>query len=60
MAEVLSFDRGRARDIELLNLTRRGGALQVACNIKWKRRYIESARNPSDYDSRLVDRHQLR
>eukprot|EP00974_Lingulodinium_polyedra_P056450 5429596-Lingulodinium_polyedra.AAC.1 len=32
LADVLSFDRGRSRDIELLNLKRR-----AACDIKWKR-----------------------
>ena len=54
MAELLSFDRGRARDYELLGLVRRGCAIQIACNIRWSRRYVETDRNVSDADSRVI------
>ena len=52
LAEVLVAERGRARDRGLLSLARQAAAHQVAANIGWKRRYVETDRNPSDKDSR--------
>jgi len=60
LPEVLSFDRGRAKDWELLSLVRRGCAYQVGANIRWCRRYVESGRNPSDADSGIACRGGLR
>lgn len=60
LAEVLSFDRGRARDPELLGLCRRAAAVQLATGIGWCRRYIETGRNPSDTDSRRTEELGLR
>lgn len=51
LAEVLAFDRGRARDVELLALARRAAGLQLVMGMRWHRRYIETARNPSGRDS---------
>ena len=53
LAEVLASDRGRARDLELLGIIRRACSFQVACDIRWARRYISTDRNISDADSRL-------
>eukprot|EP00972_Heterocapsa_arctica_P001072 151169-Heterocapsa_arctica.AAC.1 len=51
LSETLANDRGRARDRELLAIVRRGAAIQLACGIGWRRRYVETQRNPSDEDS---------
>ena len=60
MAALLSLDRGRARDWELRQLTRVSAARQLACEIRPFNRYVETARNPSDYDSRATERKQVR
>lgn len=52
MAEVLVMEKGRAKERGLLRQAREAAALQVAANIGWRRRYVESARNPSDAASR--------
>ena len=56
LAETLAFDRGRAKDWELLALVRKGSAFQLGADLRWARRYIETKRNPSDADSRIADR----
>ena len=53
LSALMAFDKGRAQDLSLLSLCRRAGALQFACEIRWHLRYVESARNPSDKDSRV-------
>ena len=60
VSEVLSQERGRACDHALNAVCRRAAALRLACGFQWLRRYCESARNPSDHDSRLADRGGLR
>eukprot|EP00435_Cladocopium_sp_Y103_P018992 s1272_g4.t1 len=52
LSAIMAYDKGRARDLSLLSLCRRAGALQLACEIRWHLRFVESARNPSDKDSR--------
>ena len=47
LAAVCAFDKGRAKDLSLLALCRRAGALQICTRIRWHLRYVESARNPS-------------
>ena len=56
LSEVLSFERGRSRDYGLNALARRACAYQISMNVRWRRRYIETAWNASDADSRLADR----
>ena len=56
MAEVLSFERGRPRDHGLNAYCRQAAGLQIALNVRWRRRYVETDRNASDCDSRLADR----
>lgn len=41
LAEVLAFDRSRARDWELFSLVRLGCAHQVTADIRWVRRCVE-------------------
>ena len=60
MGEVLSHDRGRARDRGLNAVCRRSAAHRLALNLCWNRRYVETGRNPSDADSRLAERGVLR
>ena len=59
LAEVLSFERGRARDHGLNAYCRQAAGLQIALNCRWRRRYVETDRNASDHDSRLADRANL-
>lgn len=59
-AEVLSHDRGRARDHGLNALCTRAAAFQLGCGMQWRRRYCKTDRNPSDGDSRLADRGLLK
>lgn len=56
LAEVLSQERGSARSWELNAMCRVAVSLDVACSVRWACRYVESARNPSDRDSRVADR----
>ena len=52
LAEVLSFERGRATDRCLNSLCRQSLSLQLASGIEWRRRYVETKRDISDKDSR--------
>ena len=52
MAEVLSTEKGRAVDVGLGSVCRRSAAVQVATGIRWRRRYVDTARNVSDGGSR--------
>ena len=54
LSEILAFDRGRAKDRELLSLCRRAAAIQCGTGTRWHRRYVETERNPADKDSRLT------
>ena len=55
MPDVCAFDKGRSKDFRLLALCRRAAALQLGCRIRWRLRYVETGRNPSDKGSRLWD-----
>jgi hypothetical protein len=52
MAEIMVMEKGRAKEWGLLGQAREAAALQVAAHIGWRRRYVETDRNPSDKDSR--------
>ena len=56
LGEVLASESGRARCHELNTGCRRSFAIQLQTGINWRRRYLESARNPSDCDSRLANK----
>jgi len=60
MGEVVANDRGRGRDKAVNALCRRGAAIRLGACVDWPRRYIDTARNPSDSDSRIADRGGLR
>ena len=45
-------EKGRAKEWGLLGQAREAAALQVAAHVGWRRRYVETDRNPSDKDSR--------
>ena len=57
---ILAFDKGRSSDRAMLALTRRSCALQLATEILWRLRHVESQRNPDDRGSRMADRGLLR
>lgn len=50
---VHSANKGRCTDHALLNLVRRGGAIQIAKRLRVRWRYIESDRNSADRPSRV-------
>ncbi|CAK9088616.1 Uncharacterized protein SCF082_LOCUS41845 [Durusdinium trenchii] len=53
LSATCAFDKGRAKDLALLVLCRKAAAIQIGTAIRWHLRYVESARNPSDRDSRV-------
>ena len=55
-SEVLSEERGRAKDHGPNAICRRAAAIRLGCGVRWLRRYCDTGRNPSDADSRLADR----
>ena len=59
LSSLLAFERGRARDWGLRRLTRMSAARQIGCELQQLHRYSESDRNPTDYDSRAVERGDL-
>ena len=60
MGEVVANDRGRGRDKAVNALCRRSAAIRLGACVDWPRRYVDTARNPSDADSRIADRGGLR
>ena len=60
LSELLAFERGRATNWALRQLTRVAAARQIGCEIDHHHRYVESARNTTDYDSRATERGEVR
>jgi len=54
MGEVLATEKGRATDPVLNAQCRRAAGLQVSAGIRWRRRHVETQRNPTDRGSRLA------
>ena len=54
LSEILASEKGLAADPALRSLLQRALAFTLGPEIRWYRRYVESARNPSDADSRWV------
>jgi hypothetical protein len=52
LAEICASEKGRSDDPALRRLLQRALAYTIGPELQWYRRYAESARNPSDYDSR--------
>jgi len=59
MGSLLSFDRGRCSDWGYLLLCRRQAARTIATGLRPHWRYVETDRNPTDWDSRAVERGEL-
>jgi hypothetical protein len=59
LSACLAFEKGRCRDPVLRSLCRRAAAYQLSCDITWRHRYVDAKRNPTDEDSRQVDRGEL-
>jgi hypothetical protein len=55
LSEILASEKGRARCKEFNSMCRKACAIQLSCNISWRRHYIESPRNHADEGSRLAD-----
>eukprot|EP00959_Pyramimonas_sp_CCMP1952_P072944 1524269-Pyramimonas_sp.AAC.1 len=59
MSELLAQERGHACNYALNSCCREAAAWQVAAGVDWRRRCVDTDRNPSDKDSRLGDRGKL-
>ncbi|CAK0814522.1 unnamed protein product, partial [Prorocentrum cordatum] len=59
LSALLAFMKGRAADFWLRLLARQAAALAIGAEIAWHLRYIESARNCTDCDSRAADRGEV-
>ena len=60
MPAALSFEKGRSRDPALRSLVARSAACSLGCRLRWRHRYIETARNATDYDYRAADRGEIK
>ena len=56
LSELCASEKGRASDRALRVLLQHALAYTLGPEVRWKRRYVESARNPSDHDSREIYR----
>ena len=54
LADITACEKGRAKDAQLRWILRQSLAYSLATEIRWKRRFAESERNPSDADSRRL------
>ena len=55
LSEILATDKGRSQDPVLNALLRIRAGLCVSSGIEWRRRHVETKRNPTDRGSRLAD-----
>jgi hypothetical protein len=60
MSEVLSREKGRARNKELNFQCGEICAVQLSVGISWRRRHVETQRNPADLGSQKADAGLLR
>ena len=60
MSSPLSFEKGRARDWGFRQLTRVSAAQSIVYELDQRHCYAETDRNPSDRDSRAVERGEVR
>ncbi|CAK0847888.1 unnamed protein product, partial [Prorocentrum cordatum] len=59
LSSVLSFEKDRASNRELLAQCRRAGALQLGAEITWRVRRVPGCVNVADWGSRAADCHEL-
>ena len=59
LSAACAFDRGRSRDRGLAALVCQAAAYCLGCEMRWCQRYVRSADNPTDDDSRAADRGEL-
>ncbi|CAK0806818.1 unnamed protein product, partial [Prorocentrum cordatum] len=59
LSSVLSFEKGRASNRELLAQCRRAGALQLGAEITRRVRHVPGCVNVADWGSRAADRREL-
>ena len=53
------MEKGRSPDPVLNALCRRSAGLQLGSGIRWRRRHLETTRNPTDRGSRMATRGEL-
>ena len=59
LSVVLAFEKGRSHSPALNRLCRISASLQLAANVFWKLRHIESPRNVADTPSRWFEKNRL-
>ena len=59
LSEILASDKGRSSDPVTNAQLRRAAGLTAAAGISWRRRHIETGRNPTDKGSRIADDGEL-
>ena len=59
LSEILASDKGRSSDPVTNAQLRRAAGLTAAAGISWRRRHIETGRNPTDQGSRIADDGEL-
>ena len=59
LSVVLAFEKGRSQSPALNRLCRISASLQIAANVFWKLRHIESPRNVADTPSRMFEKNRL-
>ena len=56
LPEICACEKGRCRDPALRSVVCQALAVTMATEIRWRRRHVDSLRNPSDKDSRIRHR----
>ena len=56
LAALCALERGRSSSFPLSKVCRSACAYQMACDLRWRLRHIETMRNPADKDSRFHER----
>ena len=59
LSEILASHKGRSSDPVANAQLRRAAGLTAAAGIFWRRRHIETGRNPTDKGSRVADEGEL-
>ena len=60
LSAVCAFEKGRAVSRDLLSQCRRAASLQLACEIRWRQRHVDTKRNVADRMSRAADRKEIK
>ena len=60
LSAVCACETGRAVSRDLLSQCRQAASLQLACEIRWRQRHVDTKRNVADRMSRAADRKEIK